>query len=141
MADKIFIDSNIWLYLFLKDESNKFEIVENYILKNSNNPIYISYQVINEVTNQLIRRSFSEGIIKKNIEYLFKICTIHNYSKEIILLASSLREKYSFSFWDSMIVASAINCGCNILATEDMQGGLRIDNMVIVDVFKDVQSR
>ena len=141
MADKVFIDSNIWLYLFLQDESNKYKIVENYIMENSDNPIFISYQVINEVTNQLIRKGFSETIIKKNIEYLYKICTIHNYSKEIILLASSLREKHSFSFWDSMIVASAINCGCNILASEDMHNGLRIDNMVIVDVFKDVQKR
>jgi predicted nucleic acid-binding protein len=136
MIDKIFIDSNIWLYLFLKDESNKFKIVENYILENSNNPIFISYQVINEVTNQLIRKNFSETIIKKNIEYLFKICTIHNYSKEIILLASSLRDKHFFSFWDSMIVASALNCGCSILASEDMQNGLKIDNMVIVDILK-----
>jgi len=55
MADKIFIDSNIWLYLFLKDESSKYKIVEKYILENSNNPLFISYQVINEVTNQLIR--------------------------------------------------------------------------------------
>ena len=136
MADKIFIDSNIWLYLFLKDETNKFKIVENYILENSNNPIFISYQVINEVTNQLIRKNFSETMIKKNIEYMFKICTIHNYSKEIILLASSLREKHLFSFWDSMIVASAINCGCNILASEDMQNGLKINNTVIVDILK-----
>jgi len=98
--------------------------------------IFISYQVINEVTNQLIRKNFSETIIKKNIEYLFKICTIHNYSKEIILLASSLRDKHFFSFWDSMIVASALNCGCSILASEDMQNGLKIDNMVIVDILK-----
>ena len=135
MADKIFIDSNIWLYLFLKDESDKYKIVEKYILENSNNPMFISYQVINEVTNQLIRKDFNETVIKKSIEHLFKICTIHNYSKEIVLLASSLRERHSFSFWDSMIVASAINCGCNILATEDMHDGLKIDNMVILNIF------
>ena len=76
MADKIFLDSNIWLYLFLKDESDKYEIVEKYILKNSANPLYVSYQVVNEVTNQLIRNGFNETIIRKNIEYLFRICTI-----------------------------------------------------------------
>ena len=136
MVDKVFIDSNIWLYLFLKDESNKYKIVEKYILEKSNNPLFISYQVINEVTNQLMRKNFTETIIRKNIEYLFKICTIHNYSKEIVLLASSLREKHSFSFWDSTIVASAINCGCNILASEDMHDGLKIDDTVICNIFK-----
>ena len=136
MADKIFIDSNIWLYLFLQDESKKFKIAEQYILENTNNPIFISYQVINEVTNQLLRNNFDEIIVKKNIEYFFKICTIQNFSKEIILLASSIREQHSFSFWDSMIVSSALNSGSNILASEDMQDGLKINNMVIVNIFK-----
>jgi len=136
MVGKIFIDSNVWLYLFLKDESNKYRIAEKYILENSNNPLFISYQVINEVTNQLLRKNFSETVVRKNIEYLFKICTIHNYSRDIVLLASSLREKQSISFWDSMIVASAINCGCNILASEDLHDGLKIGNLVIQNIFR-----
>ena len=136
MADKVFIDSNIWVYLFLKDESKKYKIAEKYILKNTKNLLFISYQVINEVTNQLMRKGFTETIIRKNIEYLYKICTIHNYSKETILLASSLREKYSFSFWDSMIVASAIDSGSDILASEDMHAGLKTDKMIIHNIFK-----
>jgi len=136
MADRIFIDSNIWLYLFLQDESNKFEIAKKYITENVDNSMLISYQVINEVTNQLLRKKFDGAIVKRNIEYLFKICTIHNFSKEIVLLAFALRERYSFSFWDSMIVASALNSGCNILASEDMQGGLKINNMIIYNIFK-----
>jgi predicted nucleic acid-binding protein len=136
MADKIFIDSNIWLYLFLQDDSNKYKIAEKYILGNDKNLIFVSYQVINEVTNQLVRNNFSEIIIRRNIDYLYKICTIHNFSKDILLLASSIREKYAFSFWDSMIVSSALNCGCTILASEDMRDGLKIDNMIIQNIFK-----
>ena len=135
MADRIFIDSNIWLYLFLQDKSKKCKIAEDYISKNIDNQMFISYQVINEVTNQLLRNNFDEIIIRENMKYLFEICTIHNYSKEIVLSASSLREKYSFSFWDSMIVSSALNSSCNILASEDMHNGLKIDNMVIQNIF------
>jgi len=135
MIDRIFIDSNIWLYLFLQDSSNKYKIVEKYINKNDKSIMFISYQVINEVTSQLVRNNFDETIIKENIDYLYKICIIHNFSKDILFLASSLREKYSFSFWDSMIVSSAINCGCTILASEDMQDGLKIDNMIIRNIF------
>jgi predicted nucleic acid-binding protein len=136
MIDKIFIDSNIWLYLFLQDNSNKYKIVEKYISENDNSLMFISYQVINEVTNQLVRNNFNETIIKKNIDCLYKICTIHNFSKDELFLASSLREKYLFSFWDSMIVSSALTCGCTILASEDMQDGLKIDNMSIQNIFK-----
>jgi predicted nucleic acid-binding protein len=47
-----------------------------------------------------------------------------------------LREKYSLSFLDSIIVASALNSNCNVLASEDMQDGLKIDNMIINNIFK-----
>ena len=136
MIEKIFVDSNIWLYLFLQDNSNKYKIVEKYISENDNSLMFISYQVINEVTNQLIRNNFNETIIRKNIDYLYKICTISNFSKDVLFLASSLREKYTFSFWDSMIVSSSLTCGCTILASEDMQDGLNIDNMIIRNIFK-----
>jgi len=136
MADKVFIDSNIWLYLFLQDETNKSKIAEEYISKNANNSIHISYQVINEVSNQLVRNDFKEDIIRESIEYMFKICTVCNFSKEIILSASSLREKYSFSYWDSIIIASAASSGCDILATEDMSDELKIGRMVIKNIFK-----
>jgi predicted nucleic acid-binding protein len=136
MADKIFIDSNIWLYLFLQDETCKYKISENFILENADNSIFITYQVINEVTNQLVRNNFREEIIKENIEYMYKICTIHNFSKEILLSASTLREQHSISFWDSIIIASALNSGCDTLATEDMHDGLRIGNMAIKNIFR-----
>jgi predicted nucleic acid-binding protein len=136
MADKVFIDSNIWLYLFLKDETDKYKIAEEFISKNAENPMFITYQVINEVTNQLVRNNFNEEIIKENIEYMYKICTIHNFSKEVLLSASTLREKYKFSFWDSIIVASALSSGCNMLATEDMHDGLKIENMMIRNIFR-----
>jgi len=83
MIDRIFIDSNIWLYLFLQDSSNKYKIVEKYINKNDKSIMFISYQVINEVTSQLVRNNFDETIIKENIDYLYKICIIHNFSKDI----------------------------------------------------------
>jgi predicted nucleic acid-binding protein len=88
MADRVFIDSNIWLYLFLQEDGNKYKIAEKYISENDNSLMFISYQVINEVTNQLIRNNFNELIIRKNIDYLYKICTIHNFSKDILFSAS-----------------------------------------------------
>ena len=69
---------------------------------------------------------------------MYEICTIQDFSKDIIMSASSLREKYSLSFWDSIIVASAIISNCNILASEDMQTGLKINNTTIKNIFKKV---
>jgi predicted nucleic acid-binding protein len=139
MTDKIFIDSNIWCYFFIKDEHEKYKIAERFLLEKANHSIFvISYQVINEVTNKLIQKKINSGITKENVQYMYKICTIQDFSKDIIMLAFSLRGKYSLSFWDSIIVASAINSNCNILASEDMQDGLQINNMTITNIFNKI---
>jgi len=136
MTDKIFIDSNVWCYFFLQDEKEKYKTAEKFFFAKNHDTIFvISYQVINEVTNKLIQKNFSAETIKKNIEYMYKICTIQNFSKDIIMLAFKLREKYSFSFWDSVIVASALNSDCTVLISEDMQDGLKINNMCIKNIF------
>ncbi|WP_010263820.1 PIN domain-containing protein [Treponema primitia] len=137
MTDRIFVDSNVWVYFFVQDEYNKYKIAGEYFSKNANNSVFIiTYQVINETTNQLIKNKISEKTIKENIEYMYKICTIQDFSKNIILSASKLRELYSFSFWDSIIAASAIESNSNILASEDMQDGLKINNTTIKNIFK-----
>jgi predicted nucleic acid-binding protein len=64
------------------------------------------------------------------------ICTVQGYSKEIVLLASFLREKNMFSFWDSHIVASALTANCQYLISEDMQGNQVIDGMILKNIFK-----
>jgi predicted nucleic acid-binding protein len=137
MTDRIFVDSNVWVYFFVQDEYNKYKIAEEYFSNNANDSVFIiTYQVINETTNQLIKNKISEETIKENIEYMYKICTIQDFSKNIILSASKLRESYSFSFWDSIIVSSAIGSNSNILASEDMQDGLKINNTTIKNIFK-----
>jgi predicted nucleic acid-binding protein len=51
MTDKIFIDSNVWCYLFIKEEHEKYKISEKFIYEKADNSVFvISYQVINKVT-------------------------------------------------------------------------------------------
>jgi len=52
--------------------------------------------------------------------------------------ASAIRERYGFSFWDGLIVASAQAAGCDIFFSEDMQHGLRIGSLEIINPFTTV---
>jgi predicted nucleic acid-binding protein len=54
--------------------------------------------------------------------------------------ASKIRGRHSFSFWDSLIVASAILAGVDVLYSEDMQDGFEIENVRIVNPFSVDQS-
>jgi predicted nucleic acid-binding protein len=52
-----------------------------------------------------------------------------------------LRDRYLISFWDSLIVASAVLGDATILYSEDMQDGLIINNSLqVINPFKDLNS-
>jgi predicted nucleic acid-binding protein len=133
MSDKIFVDTNVWVYLFLQEDDKKYKIAENFLVKDNPNAVFvISWQIINEVSNTLLRYKYEETEIRKYIEQLCKVCTIQEFTKETVLTASSLREKYSLSFWDRILVGSALISECNLLISEDMQNGLNVDKKLIV---------
>jgi predicted nucleic acid-binding protein len=59
------------------------------------------------------------------------------FNLKILESASNLRTQYSFSFWDSLIVASALAAEANILYSEDMQDGLIISNqLTLINPFR-----
>lgn len=56
--------------------------------------------------------------------------------RSTLFAASDLRDRYSLSYWDSVIVASALETGAEILYSEDMQDGLLVNNQLrIVNPF------
>jgi predicted nucleic acid-binding protein len=50
-------------------------------------------------------------------------------------LAWDLEDRFSLSWWDSLVVASAIELGCDTLLTEDLQDGQRFDGLVVKNPF------
>lgn len=48
-----------------------------------------------------------------------------------------LQSHYSFSFYDALIVAAALESGCTRLYTEDLQHDQKIDGLVIENPFID----
>jgi predicted nucleic acid-binding protein len=43
-----------------------------------------------------------------------------------------LRKAYSLSYWDSLIIAAAIDAGCVTLFSEDMQHGQTIEGCLTI---------
>ena len=46
-----------------------------------------------------------------------------------------LSERFGFSFYDSLVVAAALEAGCHRLLTEDLQNGQRVDTLTIENPF------
>lgn len=131
MSVKCFIDSNIWLYHFMVDpNSNEAEeMKKRYAAINLINNVYgvVSTQVINEVCSVLHRKAaFSEKQIEQVIQSFYNRVAVVELDRDILINGSNLRIRYGFSFWDGLIVASALSANADILYSEDMQ-----DNLVI----------
>jgi predicted nucleic acid-binding protein len=137
-----FIDSNIWLYRFIINPRDANAIPKQKIattITNYQNSL-ISTQVVNEVCSNLIRKAgFNNTQIQLLLEELAQGCEILPVSLETLQSAVKLRDRYSLSFWDSLIVASAVLGDAKILYSEDMQDGLIFENILqIVNPFRDL---
>lgn len=131
-----FVDTNIWLYAFIKSEDNDKTAIAEQLIKS--HKINISSQVVNELCVNLIKKAaLSEPEIQELISSFFKKYSVVNVSKEIMVKASILRDEHRFSFWDSMVVSAALFSDAETLYTEDMHDGLIVEgNLRIVNPFK-----
>jgi predicted nucleic acid-binding protein len=124
-----FIDANIWLYSLLDTgEAEKTEAAQALIKLSE---AIISTQVINEVCANLVKKAkMPEEEIRKFIEGIYAKHRVVELDMRVFLVASELREEYSLSFWDSLIVSAAFLSGAEIIYSEDMQDGLLIRETV-----------
>ncbi len=129
-----FIDSNIWLYAFI--ETPEKSLIAKTLVKGAN--IAVSTQVINEICVNLIKKAlYPEEKTRNLIESFYNRYDILEINREILLKASDIRNYHKFSFWDSIILASAILGNCDILYSEDMQDDFFMENTRIVNPFKE----
>jgi len=128
-APDCFIDSNIWLYAFIQG-SDPSKTTASRALIEASHPV-VSTQVVNEVCVNLLRQArFSEDQVRHLIVSFYQKYLVVPLDLPILLLASQLRQRYSLSFWDSIIVASALGIGVSVLYSEDMQHGLVIEGQL-----------
>jgi predicted nucleic acid-binding protein len=135
-----FLDSNIFIYLFDATAQDKQTTAQNIIFNAlKDQSACISFQVIQETLNVLTRKlaipvklNDALAFLQQVLEPLCKITP----STALYVKALSLQNLHRFSFYDSVIVAAALQAGCTQLLTEDLQDGQFIEDLKIVNPFK-----
>jgi predicted nucleic acid-binding protein len=138
MKDKFFLDTNILVYSFSPDiEKEKISkgLVET-ALKSKKGAI--SYQVVQEFINVSTKKftvpfTFSDIKLYTNF-ILLPLCTVHS-SFVLFDKALDIKNEFKYSFYDSLIIASALESGCKILYSEDLQNRQRIGSLEIINPF------
>jgi predicted nucleic acid-binding protein len=134
VTDKVFIDSNLWLYALAKHPPSgdvRHEQAMRVILS-LENPV-LSTQVIREVGRNLLKKQqISEDELCGYIQDWHNECEVVTPDLIQELTASKLRVKHFLSYWDSLIVSAALSANCRWLYSEDMQHGLVIENCLTI---------
>jgi predicted nucleic acid-binding protein len=130
-----FLDTNILVYAFTLDA--RAEKAEALLAKGGT----VSVQGLNEFVN-VARRKL--GMTWAEVREA--LAAIRTLSKTVLPVslnthteALRLAEQHSYGFFDALMIASALESGCNVLYSEDMNHGMLIDGRLrIIDPFRSI---
>jgi predicted nucleic acid-binding protein len=137
--DHIFLDTNIVVYLFDEDAEAKRkkarEILES---QGTVGRLALSTQVLQEfyvtVTRKLAK-PLDPVTASAAVEDLMALPVVQ-VDPRLILAAIARSQSDTLSFWDALIVESALAAGCKHLYSEDLQDGRVIEGMTIENPFR-----
>lgn len=139
MSGRVFIDTNIFVYANIKSQpAEKHDaVLKLFHSIYGNNEIVISTQVINEISPVLLKNGIPESGIQHICREIINHSSVYPITLDTIDKAWEIKTLHSLSYWDSLIVASAIEHNCSVLYSEDMQheqtieGSIQIINPLI----------
>jgi predicted nucleic acid-binding protein len=132
-VSQAFFDSSVLLYTVEKQDPRS-EIARALLLSGG----FISVQVLNEFT-YVSRRKLKLGWLQIDsyLSLIRRLCdpvipvTIHTHEA-----ALQIAQRYGYTIYDSLMIASAVESSCTTLYSEDMQNGQNIGSVTICDPFK-----
>ncbi len=133
-----FLDTNVFIYLFDDADEHKRAAAERIVSDAlTNGHAVVSYQVVQEALNVMkLELGASTDDARRFLEAVLDPLWQIGPSTDLYGAALDLRGRYGFSFFEALIVASALAAGCSRLLSEDLQHGQRIGDLTIVDAFR-----
>jgi predicted nucleic acid-binding protein len=120
MPGKIFIDSNIFIYAKVEHPGSPNHELAKKFLETRGEEIIISIQVLNEFYNVLSRYKIDDLTIQENINEILKDVYLATMTLDTIKSCWEIKLKYKYSYYDSLIIAAALENDCSVLYSEDM---------------------
>ncbi len=117
-----FFDTNVILYL-ASDNAAKADRAETLVRDGG----MIGVQVLNEIAHVARREMrLSWPDMRMFLAMVGGLLNVRPMTVAIHAAGVDLSERYGFSTWDAMIVAAALDAGCDTLWSEDMHNGLLV---------------
>ena len=128
MSDKIFIDTNLWVYLYAKNPQDKYLKIREIVSENLQ-AIIVSTQILGELYHVLVRKNLTTKEEAKEIVLeIITTFTAIEIDTLKVLQAMDINSRYGYSYWDSLIISTALLADCSIIYSEDMHHNQLIEN-------------
>jgi predicted nucleic acid-binding protein len=122
MAVPAFLDTNVLLYL-LSSDTAKADRAEALLAGGAT----IGVQVLNEVVSVARRKlAMPWDEIAEVLGLIRQRCVVRDLTSAVHDQALSLARRHGFAWYDALIVGAALDAGCSVLYSEDMQDGLEV---------------
>jgi predicted nucleic acid-binding protein len=116
---RVFFDTNILVYAYSSDEIEKKSVVQELLEREQE--IVISTQVINEFINVMRRKkAIPTATLQDVLRELVAVFHVSLVHIDTIDSALGISQKYNYSYFDSLMISSALENSCVVLYSEDM---------------------
>ena len=138
MTAPVFVDTNVLVYRHDNAVPAKQARADDWIaLLVRHRWARTSFQVLQELYATLTRKlkpGFDAGEAQDIVRDL---AVWRPVALDLAILERSwlLQQRYSLSWWDSLIVAAAHSCECRVLLTEDLQHSQLLGEVRVIDPF------
>jgi predicted nucleic acid-binding protein len=133
-----FIDTNILVYAFDRSAGKKHPIAVQVVRDCWENETgCLSIQVLQEFFVNVTRKIATPLDLHTARQLVADLAQWRVQAPEVndILQAIDFQERFQLSFWDAMVVQSAVRLGCKQLLTEDLNHGQVYGNVQVVNPF------
>jgi len=133
-----FVDTNVLVYVRDSSEPEKQPLAKQwleYLWENENGKI--SAQVMNEyyvTVTQKLKPGLSNEQARADLRAL-AVWKPLDISATLIEATWDTQDKYGYSWWDSLVITSALFLDCKYLLSEDMQHEQKIGKLTIINPF------
>jgi predicted nucleic acid-binding protein len=140
MSGRFFLDTSIFVYEFDRNSPAKSRRATQLIHKAvTSRTGIVSYQVVQEFFNVALKHFAHPMTVADAEQYLSTVfrplAAVHS-SQGLYGEALRVKSRYRLGWYDSLIVAAAVQGRCSILYTEDLQDGLQIGDLKIENPFR-----
>jgi predicted nucleic acid-binding protein len=139
MSGRFFLDTNIFVYPFDASAPAKAKKAAHLVRRAADTGQgIVSYQVVQEFSNVALRRFAQPMSVAEAEQYLITVfrplLAVHS-SPSLYVEALRITGRHKLSWYDSLIVAAALEGQCETLYSEDLQHGREIEGTRIENPF------